>query len=187
MPDINHDTYDHTGIPGVGGSSATHSYLGKTSVGANTESSVAHTWYVKQISAPADGIIETIGVHWTGTANGATPVWQAAVWADSGSNVPSGPPLFVGGAATFGVDTVSDGDAEAAAWVQMPCGLYVASGTEVWIGMQPSTTTALLSLDTTGGTDYTWDHAATVAMGVGYVTATSTSKDYNIRAGFLSL
>jgi hypothetical protein len=166
------------------GSGVTQSFLGTTSPGASTEASVAHTWYVKSFTAPSDGILLSIDSYWATSGDGVTPQLMTGAWADSAG--PTGAPLHASNHGLIGDDTASGGGGGGPSWKSMPCGLYVANATVLWAGVQPSTTTVTMYY-AAGGSDRTWDHSASLAIGAGFATVTNSTKNYTIRFNFLSI
>jgi hypothetical protein len=180
---VQHADIDHTGIVGTGGS-GTHSFLGTTSAGGSTESSVAHQWYMKQFTAPGNGILLSIDTYWTTNANGATPGWMSGVWADS-AGAPSGRPLFHNYSGAAGDDTASGGGVTATpGYTALACGLYVPNGTVLWGGVLAEATSITLYY-AAGGSDRVTDQASTYAIGIGFTTLTNSTKNYSIRFSFL--
>lgn len=179
-----HDTHDHTGVPGVGG--AAHSYLGYNTIGASAEVTTTNRWYTKRITASGDGVIVSLGAHIVWGADNLGAI-MAAVFEDASGPVPN-KALF---STSIGHDQSTVDLSEAAGtrnarWFTLPCGLYVTAD-DYWIGFAftCATTQPSLSYDTGGSDRYNTPGGFRV-LDMAYNSQTDSTRIYSMRASFLS-
>ncbi len=165
-------------IAATGASGLAHSYLGTNSIGGNTETITANRAYLKSITPGANGMLCGISFYLDTPANGVTPNLQAVVMSDV-----TGTPT-VGLALAFGGTFVTK-SGTANRWINIPLCMYLTSGTTYWIGVQSNAGSIGNLVYATSGTDDFIAYGGFFA-GDNFTAATTTTKNYSIRADFLS-
>lgn len=156
-----------------GGGGVTQAYIGKNAVGASTETVGSNSKaYAKSVTLANACVITSIGAHLSSTAGTIGPM-SVGLYTDN-----SGVPQTVIGWGPW----ASGMDIRAASrWVDLPLGVWVASGT-YWIAVRLADTggTVLPIIDyDTGGGDFTMVPGTNW---IDWVGSTNSTRDYSIRA-----
>jgi hypothetical protein len=172
-----------TYTPASGGLS--HSYAGKSTIGASFLALTDKVWSAKKITLAADALLVSIGAYIKDSASGGVVSFGVALWADDSNDVG----VQLGGMTTPTLSLLPEGPASTstARWYHRPIGVFLTAG-DYWIGVAQldHSGAEALSIAYDTGTDKTITAGGTWIPDGKFYSRTTTARDYSIRASILS-
>jgi hypothetical protein len=171
--------------PGGGGGALTHAYVGTSTPGATTETMLADTVYLKQVTLASAGYLAAIEAH-VRSNSGGFRTFSAAVYSDD-----TAAPDLVLAAYRGALGLVMQGGGGAGTgefrWLASPVGIWLPAA-DYWIAVAQGGGGAVVDIkvDLSAGTDKTYNPVADGFTDIGFQATSTTTSDYSIRASILT-
>lgn len=163
----------------TGGSSFTHSYIGRNTVGASFEALVASRQMMKKVTVASAGMLQNVGIH-VKVPTTTDIVYLTAFVLTDAAGVPD---LLIAQSTTH---QLGFKNGNAARWYHMPVPIYLTAA-DYWVGVVVilNNTSSMQVAYDTGGSD-PYFTVGQFALDGNYAARTDSTKNYSIRASILT-